>query len=204
MERSMKTVFLISIENQNLAKTIVSLEENSTKADKYILLVNSKTCDKNKNIVKSLSGACCGQETKTYQDEGYEVSIKDNFVVVQNNSVKLVDLMNYAKSSLIDNDDIIFTATSGTVFDKLYVEKILDKFKDQSVGLVYSDYLENGNPVYLQYVQPMLQSPIKVKELAVRKSLLSEILFNDNSFNFMMDLFNVSIIRHIPEEIYAA
>lgn len=50
----------------------------------------------------------------------------------------------------------------------------------------------------------MLQSPIKVKELAVRKSLLSEILFNDNSFNFMMDLFNVSIIRHIPEEIYAA
>lgn len=200
----MKTVFLISIENQNLAKTIVSLEENSTKVDKYILLVNNKTCDNNRNIVKSLSGSCCGNEAKTYEDQGYEISIKDNFVTVQNNNAKLVNLMNYAKSNLIDNDDIIFTATSGTVFDKQYVEKILTKFKDQSVGLVYSDYLENGNPVYLQYIQPMLQSPIKVKELAVRRSLLSELIFKDNNFNFMMDLFNISIIRHIPEEIYAA
>jgi hypothetical protein len=48
----------------------------------------------------------------------------------------------------------------------------------------------------------MLSSQINIKEFAVRKSLLLQNLFKSNSFDFVMDLFSVSIIRHIPEELY--
>ncbi len=199
----MKTVFLISTEKDGLVKTVVSLEENSVKANKYIVLVNNKTSEQNKQIVKSLSGKCCGKNPQRYENEGYEVITVDNFIIVQNDNVSGLDLMNYSRSNLVNEYDIIFTATSGTVFSKEYIEKFMNKFSDESIGLVYSDYLDNGIPVYLQYIQPMLSSPIKIKEFAVRKSIAAEIPFKYNSFDFTMDLFNISIIRHIPEEIYA-
>lgn len=198
----MKIAFLILTEKTNLAKIIVSLEENSVKPDNYIILVNSNTSDANRNISQSLSGSCCGQTTVLREDQGYAIFTKDNFIIIEKNTASNTDLMNYAKSILPEDIEIVFTATSGSIYSKDYIEKVMEKFNDSSIGLVYSDYITDGHPVHLQYIQPMLSSQINIKEFAVRKSLLLQNLFKSNSFDFVMDLFSVSIIRHIPEELY--
>jgi hypothetical protein len=198
----MKIAFLILAEKPYLAKTIVSLEENSVKPDNYIILVNSNTSDANQSISKSLSGNCCGQTTVSREDQGYTISTKNNFIVVEKNTASNVDIMNYAKSILPEDTEIVFTATSGSIYSKNYIERVIEKFNDSSIGLVYSDYISDGHPVHLQYIQPMLSSQINIKEFAVRKTLLLENLFKINSFDFVMDLFSVSIICHIPEELY--
>lgn len=196
----MKTAFLISLEDKNLAKTIVSLEENSIRPDKYILLLNENTSEENKNIAKSLSETCCGKEAQSYVDKEYVISSKDNFTVIKVKDKSMG--LNYITLNLLDDIDIIFTATSGTVFNSQYIEQVLSNFIDENIGLVYSDYSHNGSTVYLQYVQAMLANSINIKEVAVRKSIIKDNPFIENIFDFVMGIFSSTIIRHIPEELY--
>lgn len=197
----MKTCFLILVEDKNLAKTIVSLEENSVRPDKYVLLLNKATSEENGNIAKSLSGSCCGKEAQNYTSGEYDISVKDNFLVTKiTDKARAID---YLTSNILDDIDIVFTATSGTVFDSKYIEKVLTQFEDENVGLVYSDYFSDGVTSYLQYIQPMLTAPINIKEVAVRRSTLLVRQFKNKAFDFAMDVFTGAIIRHIPEELYA-
>jgi len=197
----MKTVFLILAEDKGLAKTIVSLEENSVRPDKYVLMITKDTSEENKNIAKSLSGSCCGKEAQSYTIDNYEISTKENFSVIK--IADKVEGLNYITSNLLEDSDIIFTATSGEVFDSQYVQRILSSFEDDNVGLVYTDYLIDGIGVHLQYVQPMLATSIDVKEIAARRSSLTGKPYKKSMFEFVMSIFSSAIIRHIPEELYA-
>ena len=64
----------------------------------------------------------CGKEAQNYTSGEYDISVKDNFLVTKiTDKARAID---YLTSNILDDVDIVFTATSGTVFDSKYIEKV--------------------------------------------------------------------------------
>lgn len=198
----MKSAFFIYVKNSGIAKTVASIDNNCTKVDKVVFLTNLETLDSEKSIIDSIFRDCCGgNKLDVVAIDNFTIKTIDNFVHVHSDTASKEQLLTFAISH-VDND-VAFTGLSSEIFNPSYIYKVLSTFKDDSIGVVYTDYFENGASRHLEYLQPMITGKIPVKEFAIRSKLLQKEITSD-FFETVIDFFNKSIVKHLPQELYVA
>lgn len=189
-------------ENQfdDLVTTISSCKEGF---DKTFIVTTENLQEKARNLLESLTSSCCGKtggeeivaETKIkYAGNIYWISNRNKSMAITD-ALKLVD------------GDLTLISLSGTNIATGFAEKTTNLFKDDAVGLVYTDYC-SGEGVefqikYLPYFHPMISSPFNIKCIAVRSSILSpEDINSEDLFQSLIKFMNKSIIIHLAYPLY--
>jgi cellulose synthase/poly-beta-1,6-N-acetylglucosamine synthase-like glycosyltransferase len=197
-------VILLDDKSQNqfddLVTTISSCKEGF---DKTFIVTTENLQEKACNLLESLTSSCCGKtggeeivaETKVkYADNIFWVSNKNKIAAITD-ALKLVD------------GDLTLISLSGTNISTEFTEKTAKSFKDDAVGLVYTDYCSGEDAAfqikYLPYFHPMISSPFNIKCIAVRNSKLSpEDINSEDLFQSLIKFMNKSIIIHLAYPLY--
>lgn len=197
----MTSAFFIYIKDPGIAKTVASIDNNCMKVDKIVFLTNLNTIESERNIIDSIFKSCCGEnKLEISAIDNFTIKTIDNLVHIHSDKSSKEELLTFAIKNI--NSDIALTAKSSEVFASNYIYKVLNVFNDNSIGVVYTDYFENGIAKHLEYLQPMITGKIPIKEFAIRSKLLEKHLSSE-LFETVVELFNKSIIKHLPEELYA-
>ena len=197
----MTSAFFIYIKDPGFAKTVASIDNNCMKVDKVVFLTNLNTGELERNIVDSVFKNCCGEnKLEIMAVDNFTIKTIDNFVHIHSDKSSKEEILTFAIKNV--DVDIALTATSSEVFASNYIYKVLNVCNDDSIGVVYTDYFENGFVKHLEYLQPMITGKIPIKEFAIRSKLLEKDLSSE-LFETVIEFFNKSIIKHLPEELYA-
>jgi hypothetical protein len=138
---------------------------------------------------------CCGNSDKTDQTtENYRIVSRNNLHGIKYNSG---DVISQAVNFIKNNYDLIFILKSNIDIWESSILKYLDAIEQEEVGAVYSDfdneYLRAFNAIYkidTSKIHTILVKTKYIQECSDMNSLISNI-------------YNKSIIRHIPENLYS-
>lgn len=200
----MKSTILLAItENQPSLKTIGGIIESNSDV---VIITNKSLDDNNKGVISAFLKSCCDggvyteEKSDTYEMQKKEINGRIiAHLMVSYSSYK--DMMNFAVSKFVS--DIYITASVPSLYSDNYVQKYKDALSDPSVGAVYSDYFENDKPIFLQSMNPMLQSQIRVRDIGFKRNL-SPSPFQPDNASIIKLAYQKSIIRHIPEQLFKA
>lgn len=188
-------------ENQfdDLVTTISSCKEGF---DKTFIVTTGTLQEKANNLLESLTSSCCGKTggeeivAETRVKHAYNI-----FWISNKNKGEAI-----TETLKLINGDLTLISLSGTNVSSAFIEKTSNLFKDDAVGLVYTDYCTGEQAFeikYLPYFHPMISSPFSIKCMAVRSSMLSpEDINSDDLFQSLIKFMNKSIIIHLAHPLY--
>lgn len=210
-------IITISDDNQDIAKSVDSVLNNTQKPTNVCIVASKNASNKTKGIIKALFKSCCDSEPYTEDcNQNYELATKKlhsiNFHYLIVNDITAKTLLEYAVEYLLEETDIFFTLSGGNEYKINAIQVFLDSLKDESVGLSYSDYIENSKYIFLGSISSSLIYPsnnnkynFNIKEICFRKKYIadSESLINlKSTIGIINILYGRSIIKHIPEALF--
>ena len=205
----MKTSIVISAQdsNRNLVQSIVSVLENSHKANNICIVFNKIASEAQWETAKSLFKSCCGNNSFSEEDINSTKILKKendgiNLIAIKVNKLFEHDIKNFAIDYLYDTTDIFLTLTAGLEYTGSYIEDSIKAFGDDvNIGGVYSDYIENGKYKYLSSLHMMIDHMIPIKEIAFKKSIVERNPFKSDNLTLINEIYSKSIIKHIPKAL---
>jgi hypothetical protein len=186
----------ILVKGDKIVETMNSLSG----VDNIILVTNNSTSESTIKKLKIIMSGCCGSIVKQEDDENYTIKTYSNISWVNINkdyfdlSVILGVLKKYK---------VVHIGFSGQIFNQDYFDKHV-KLLSEETGVVYSDYLNNNNVTYLEYINPNLAQKQKITSVVCKSSILEpEMIKNDDLFSFVIEAYKKNIIRHIAIPLYS-
>lgn len=204
MEEFMKYSALILLDENSqdqfsdLTSTISSLEG----VENVAIVTSENLQEKASNLLQSITTGCCGQTGGEEIDSGVKIKYKNglHWLSGQNQN----EVRNRAAKFLSGDLTVVVLAGAQLPKGNEFITKISKVFKDDAVGLVYTDYYYNGFEVkYLPHFHPMIQSEFKTYLIVLKNSLIEQDMFDtDNLFQYLVKLMSRSIIKHLAEPLY--
>ncbi len=204
------TVILPIFTNDSEAiRSIVSVLNSDKKPDSLCIVTTNKLSENRMASINAMFKSCCdgGEYSENLLiDKTIVKKTSNDFtmynIILHNNLEKHPNY--YAVSYLNKEYDVFLTLTEGSVYKPEAIGKFLDKFKDSNVGAVYSDYIARGRYLYLSTVHMMMKNAIPIAEIGFRGGLVNIENSNMQNGDIINDLYNKSIITHIPEPLFIA
>ena len=191
----MRLAFLIysTDDSDDIINTTSNITRLYPESDIYISITSEMTSQWEK--IDMMCTPCCGNGSKTDQTtENYRIISRNNLYGIKYNSG---DVISQTVNFIKNNYDLIFILKSNTDIWESSILKYLDAIKQEEVGAVYSDfdneYLRAFNAIYKIDTS-------KIHTVLVKTKYIQEC----NDINSLIsNIYNKSIIRHIPENLYS-
>lgn len=194
----MRSTVILAINNEeNIIPSILSVIESEKKPNNFCIAMNLNVSDNIKGVVNAFLKSCCdGSEYREEYNKDSIVAkkIQPDFIItsiISGNPIK------DSYKSLKGETDVFFTMRGNTRYDKSYIDKIMSSF-DNMTGLVYSDFVFNGKRIYLESLNLN-----NIPEIAFRKEILSDDPAVFDCADIIRAAYSKSIVRHIPQALYA-
>lgn len=198
------TVILVVDNDKSAIASITSVLESKIKPTNLCIAINDLANDNTKAVVNSFLKSCCDGSRYVEEIQKDYIMSKKLGSDINVFSVISKEPIFYGYKNILDKTDIFITMSGTTRFTENYIEKILSKFDDVT-GLVYTDYLNSNKRIYLESLNPFSFSATveNIKEVAFSKRVLNEIPKSFNIKPIIGSAYQKSLVKHIPEALYA-
>ena len=180
-------------DSDNITNTTANILDIFPDNDIYLSICSNMTSQW--NLIDRMCTPCCGEQNKINQTtENYTMISRNNLYGIQHNSNNYI----CETIDLIKNKyDLLFIIRAGVHISRSSVDRYVQSSIQNEIGAVYSDfddvYLRAFNPIYKLDTENIYAILIKNKYI----NSLSN--FND----CITSIYNRSIIKHIPENLYS-
>jgi len=203
------TVILPIFSNDSEAvRSIVSVINSDQKPTNLCIVTTNKLSENRLASINAMFKSCCdgGEYSESLSTDKKVIkklsSDFNMFNIILNNP--LTKHPNYYAAKYLSESDVFLTLTEGFVYQPESIGKILNKFEDQHIGAVYSDYIARGRYTFLPTLHIMARSSIPVLEIAFRNNLLDMEKITMQNGEIINNIYGKSIVAHIPEPLVIA
>ena len=193
----MRLAFIINLsgEYNNITNTVYNITKQFSESNIYLSTTTTADTESQWQNVEILCTPCCGNQDKIDETtENYRIISRNNIHGIKYNSGDpITQTVNFIKN----NYDLIFILRSDIEIWESSILKYLDAIKQEEVGAVYSDFDDE----YLRAFSAIYKiDTSKIHTILVKTKYIEDC---DDMSSLIGNVYNKSIIRHIPENLYS-
>ena len=205
----MKSTVILPIEDsKDFLKSVLSVVDNTVKPTNICMISNGAISESSADIINVFFNSCCSQSQVIYE-QFKDYSIKKishnnvNYIYIKTvDTLDVKALQVFAIQKMYSQTDIYMTLSSGSAYMSNFIEKTLKKFEDKLTGIVYSDYITNGQYQYLSTIHQLVNYFIPIKEISFSKEVINKESFIVEPMDLIRNAFNKALVRYIPEALF--